>query len=147
MIRGKKKRVRKASKKQQAKAAMLFVLAAAAIKRENVRQILYKAKWGMRLPYAYVVWRTGKQCKHRDAGKCTCRRFCENTMSPHKGGSKKLHRITCAYRIGGPICGDVWEYATFDLETHKLLGVKCYMHGHVKPRKDAVTHAETVTGC
>lgn len=119
MIRGKKKKARKTSSKQQAKAAELFKLAAITIMKSDVRQILYKAKWGMRLPYAYVIWRVGERmCRHRDA-----------KAVPHFSSLRKPKRIF------GPICGDVWEYATFSIETHKLLNVKCYMHGHIKPRK------------
>lgn len=123
MIRGKKNKIRKATRKQQAKAAELFTLAAATIMKSDVRQILYKAKWGMRLPYAYVVWRVGRMCRHRNV--------------------TRLH----GKRVLGPICGDVWELATFGLETYKLLNVKCYMHGHVKPRKAEVTHELRPTGC
>jgi len=40
--------------------------------------------------------------------------------------------IACRHRDQGtgPLCGCVWELATYNLHTEKLIGAKCYVSGH-----------------
>lgn len=82
----------------------------------STRGILYKSMYGVRVPYAYVVWRSGSMCRHRDAV----------AVNP-----RKRNRVV-KY---GPLCGDVWEHATLNLKTDKVISAVCFMHKHDKPIK------------
>jgi len=122
----KPKTLRKPSARAKEAAARLFERVAFLLEHmPEIRRVDYANKWGMRVPVTYTVFRSGKMCRHRERGQCNC----------VSGLPTKIHTRTCAVHTRGPLCGDVWELATYDLRTDKLIRVICYMHSHGKKAK------------
>jgi len=124
----KPKAPRKPSARAKEAAARLFERTAFLLEHmPEIRRIDYANRAGMRIPVTYTVFRSGKMCRHRERGMCDCIAGSLGTRAGHARG--------CASRKRGPLCGDVWELATYDLRTDKLIRVICYMHSHGKKAK------------